>query len=79
MPSRWVSPSWEHIKKESNKSGLGDQEEGEEIAKTAPIDPTHNGGAATTVGIARRREGDESGVDSAVSRVRHYTRLLFIM
>jgi len=38
-----VSPCWEHIKKESNKSGPEDQG-GEEIAKGAPIGPRHNEG-----------------------------------
>jgi len=38
-----VSPCQEHIKKEGNKSKLENQE-GEEIAKRASMELTHNGG-----------------------------------
>jgi len=50
-----VSPCQEHIKKEGNKNELEDQEEGEEIAKRASMELTHNGGVATIV----LREGQQ--------------------
>ena len=59
-----MSSCWEHIKKESNKRGPGDQGEGEEIAKRAPATgPTHNGGAAT---IVVWREGWKGGGQGGV-------------
>lgn len=65
-----MSPCREHIKKEGNKSGPGDQEEEEEeeIAKRAPMDPTHNGGDRADAETLRSVQ-DET----------HCTRLLFIM
>jgi len=55
-----VSPCQEHIKKEGNKSELENQEEGEEIAKRASMELTHNGSVATTVLWEGRQDADFS-------------------